>query len=441
MTTSIITRGSGVSIAGRQSRGLSPAFSRASAAYQGDGRKVGVGVPRFETVDGRRGVLVEEATTNLVANPAFVQGLDGWARNKDATLDHVVLGGKSWCKVTSNQAGSTPGVLSGWIPVSANATYTFSLTGFVGQGAETVYAYVNGNVTSNVVWYRPSSRLGTSPSRKVETFNTGDNTKLRVGALWAGVAIGNWFEVTEVQLEAKPYATSFVDGTRATEYLTLPPLEVLELREGTFECWFQPEPAFWKDSWNRIIGHSTAMNRNEIELMRNFDSSGLAFAISNSAGGTLGWNKVSTKTSLNVGTWYHVAAVWSASQGRYAIYLDGVKENESPVSETYFPSATGTLAIGYHPNGQRWLNSPVAMCRIYRRALTDQEIAAHAAGNIVATDCYHYPFDGDLWPAPGSLGAVVAPAVATRPGRVDVVTRRGSVDIITRPGKLEVIGR
>lgn len=66
MPTSIITRGSGVSIAGRQSRGLSPAFSRASAAYQSDGRKVGVGVPRFEVVDGRRGVLVEEGTTNLV---------------------------------------------------------------------------------------------------------------------------------------------------------------------------------------------------------------------------------------------------------------------------------------------------------------------------------------------------------------------------------------
>lgn len=294
MTTSIITRGSGVSIAGRQSRGLSPAFSRASAAYQSDGRKVGVGVPRFEVVDGRRGVLLEEWTTNLVTSP------------DDGTLTGEIPG----CSGKHHSFATGYWVKDWSIPSAAatDKTFTYSIwMRSTTSPASTALLYLYDGTGSDGGWWSFGG-FNLTPEWKRYTYTrsgmTGTITKIRV---YRSNQQGT-LDIACPQLEAKPYATSFVDGTRAAEQLSLPTADMLGLREGTYEAWLEPKPAFWHYSWNRIIGHSTSMNRNEIELMRNSDSSGLAFAISNSAGGTLGWNKVCTKTSLKVGTWYHVAA-------------------------------------------------------------------------------------------------------------------------------------
>ena len=47
-------------------------------------------------------------------------------------------------------------------------------------------------------------------------------------------------EFSFAQLEAKPYATSFIDGTRAEETLTIPTEGVLNPQEGTIEFWWCP---------------------------------------------------------------------------------------------------------------------------------------------------------------------------------------------------------
>jgi len=46
--------------------------------------------------------------------------------------------------------------------------------------------------------------------------------------------------VYAIQLEEKPYATSFIDGTRAAETRTIPTAGVLNPQEGTVEFWWMP---------------------------------------------------------------------------------------------------------------------------------------------------------------------------------------------------------
>jgi hypothetical protein len=368
--------------------GLQATFTRSSEGIDpSTGKVVPANAPRFTEGPFGKAVLVEEATTNVFLR--YGEGNQPWGRDTSTVTlsesQEYAKFGVSSTKWSNSDTGTGNAYLYR-TSINENVystTWTFSCyvrraDGLPVTDVGNVYLYLDAksdgrrlNVNEGPTkiedcgdgWYRVI---------RTDTVEESANVGLAGFSRLSGVT--EWY-FDGWQLEAKPYATSFTEGIRAAETLTIPASDILDLREGTYECWFKPEPAFWCNSWNRVIGHSTGMNRNEVELMRNSTGDTLTFAISNSSGSTLGWNKVKTTTPLESGTWYHVAAVWSVSQGRYAIYLNGVKEGEASITEAYFPSETGTLAVGYHPNGTRWLNSPIVSCRIHRRALTDEEIA------------------------------------------------------------------
>lgn len=449
MTTSIITRGSGVSIAGRRSRGLSPAFSRASAAYQSDGRVVGIGVPRFETVDGRRGVLVEEGTTNLVAlarldTDSDGDGVaDGFYRNDPGGAYCVELVEDSEAFTGRAQQLAISDIPSGknlWIRqdvkgISSGDRITFScrIKADIRVAAQVkIYLHLGaGGIAYAATLARSTGGYQTYVVQNYDT--TGMNQAALLCLISADAPGSNaTLDIDWLQIEKKPYATSFVDGTRAAESLSIPTAELLSVQEGSVECWARP-------NWSATAAVSNKVIVSAFSAGASNGAYWFGYSATQNKWGVPDAGLYSGVQTFAAQTRFYLVLTWDSATLK--LYMNGSLVGTAAKPANFALAADGLMRIGGFVSGNYQFDGLIDGLRIYRRALTDEEIAAHAAGNIVAKDCYHYPFDGDLWPAPGSLGAVVAPAVTTRPGRVDVVTRRGSVDIITRPGKLEVIRR
>lgn len=449
MPTSIITRGSGVLVAGRRSRGLSPAFSRASAGYQSDGRKVGVGVPRFETVDGKA-VLVEEGTTNSLTTPLIDAKGTGWYTeallgNGQARLSMGALIGQYSLELLvpfSNQQGGTDRAIwrtNGLGPCLSSTTYTCS--GWVTDPTKAAsvqpqfYDDVEGKHYRILAEYTGQSvqNDGMTWYRAAKTFTTTANPRW----LWFRFSsefpnsTGTW-RACGFQLETKPYATSFADGTRAAESLSIPTAELLSVQEGSVECWARPNWSATAAASNKVIVSAFSAGASNGAYWFGYSATQNKWGVPD-AGLYSGVQTFAAQTR------FYLVLTWDSATLK--LYMNGSLVGTAAKPANFALAADGLMRIGGFVSGNYQFDGLINGLRIYRRALTADEIAAHAAGGIVAADCYHYAFDGDLWPAPGSLGAVVAPAVTTRPGRVDVITRRGSVDIITRPGKLEVIRR
>lgn len=386
--------------------------------------EINAGIPQW--FDGRTyehdlkpvAVIVEEGTTNKYSQDASLGKLWGAYQGSAVTI-------------TENQ--SDPLGTNKAVRVQASGGTSF-LKAFNSAGAP-----LSGNVWSGQILIRPRHRLRINsniPGIDINLFEdvwiplkwvlspaSSDTTGAHI-QLRAIDENGNYdpngfidCDVMMLQYEDKPYNTSWQIGgtTRVHETLTIPTAEVLSFDEGTIELDFIPTLGFLSgQSYARIIGHnSTAVNKDEIQLTRFGNTTKLAFSISNNAGQPqTSWGNVISTTDLQVGVNYRLAIRWSFAQGVYALFVNGVKESEKPLTATYKPSIIGTLAVGYHPHVNRRCNSAIGDIRISSRARTDQEIAdAYASGQPLPVDEFtplKMNFDGNLdvlfksrWESPG----------------------------------------
>lgn len=364
-------------------RGIMPTFARASKAYLSDGTEVDAGVPRFEDGKFDRAVLVEEGTTNLLtANQSSIEtdttGLAGqygatitrdtteyW--NGNASLKVVTPGARNFEGVTASVTGMTLAVgdqytASAWVKGAGTVLISLAESG-------SAYYVISGiPVTLTDDWQRITV---------TRTIINAANTTLSL-FVWTYTTQATTFYVDGLQIEKKPYATSWqIGGTaRAAETLTLPTAGVLNLQEGTIALWFKPYPAFWNGSYNRIIGHATAFNINELSLARLSTADKLICYASNASGQWSGgsYSALSSTTELEPNKWYHLAFTWK-SGGKLVLYVNGVKEGEINYDKP--PSVFGTLAVGYHPNiSGRHADGLYDDLAIFDYAATDEEIEA-----------------------------------------------------------------
>lgn len=180
--------------------------------------------------------------------------------------------------------------------------------------------------------------------------------------------------VDNVQVEKKPYSTGFVNGSRsANSVFTLPP-DYVNFNEGTISCWFKPGKGFFsQSSWNRVFGHSTTTNKNEIQVKRNNTGSNLVMSISNNAGSPQNsWSSCPSQ-NLTEGVWYHVVARWNISTGKMSLTVNGVK-NEQNWTATYKPTVKGKFDVGFHSFTSRISDSQFKDLAFYNRSLTDDEV-------------------------------------------------------------------
>ena len=97
-----------------------------------------------------------------------------------------------------------------------------------------------------------------------------------------------------------------------------------------------------------------------------------------------GWSNTTTSINLAGTGWHHVAYTIDTSANIQRIYLDGILVAETHHSESIVYDQGNHTYIGRHGNGggSFFFNGLIDDARIYTRALTGDEVAALASGNL-----------------------------------------------------------
>ena len=243
-------------------------FTRSSVAYLQDGTEVPIGAPRFENAKFGKGILIEEATANLLtANQSSVEtDTTGLSSYSSATITRDTTEpwqGEACLKVV------TPGSIAGE-GMFADKT---GLTLAVDEGY-TASAYVKGSGIVRI--YLAELRGGTPQtvsSANVELTSTwqrihvpitiadATNTSLRI-MVRTPTAQSITFYVDGLQIEKKAYATSWqIGGTpRSAEVLTIPTAGAFQKGNWTVEFTWEPtsliSPSTYKWLWGCVIDTS-----------------------------------------------------------------------------------------------------------------------------------------------------------------------------------------
>jgi hypothetical protein len=389
---------------------VSPTFSRSSVAYKKDGTQVASGQPRFEAGKFGRGIMIEEGTTNLVPNPLATNDLTaiklGAFGGSAGTIERVTTTPISCPFTTAVKANittggdfnvifqATDGVEStSGINVNANTTYTISVWVFIPTNSNISFvanrpiewtsgggvARDNGtsiNTSTKGQWVRFS--------RTITTTSTTAKMTLR----FYGSGTGEFY-VTGVQLEQKAYATSFINGTRAAETLTIPTKDVVqEGKPFTMECWGicdQNISPSWRmpfTSWQKFyVGIVPNSQKVRISWI---DSAGAQKYVD------------SATLSVDFSQWHYWAFVYDGQQCR--LFINGVL---AVTANTNLPKPfAANIDLGRLNSNNYFWDGIIDDFRISSRARTDEEIlAAYQSNSPLPVDkytTYKLNFDGNL---------------------------------------------
>ncbi len=390
-----------------------PTFSRNSVACLSNGQQVAANVPRFETVDGRIGVLVEEGTTNLLPNPR-VDGTAGStpmsfgvASGNSAVVSTNITdrdGNGKIAKHTRNpsQTGDSNCGYQSYNNAPANTTFTASVYVWIPSSANVdsialrlegpaysgVPKLINADLTKRDQWQRitVSGPTNSSGGQIVVV--------LRISA----PADGQYIYTDSWQLEQKAYSTSFVNGTRSPETLTIPTAGVLSPQEGTVEGWVYVDDVskFTNNLWQLFDVNRAGGGDDALSLYHQAGGTMLRFKTTDDSNNA-SYLDLNISSRLTVG-WHYYAARWDGT-------TKWVTWDELSATQTgaRMPSVLDThLDIGCDtsPAGA-YLNSLIDSLRVSSRARTDQEIAAaYAAGKLEKDDntTYLLTFNGSIYP-------------------------------------------
>jgi len=213
------------------------------------------------------------------------------------------------------------------------------------------------------------------------------------------------WEFAQIELN-KPYATTFVNGTRAAEALTVPTAGVLSPTEGTVEVWI-----YWPDflsanvsSWRRVWGVRTTAGPGMFVCHWNpnpTEPNKLFFALYSDSG-----TRYEVGADMPSVGWHKIDCVWSSS--RMALFIDGVKVAERTDHVLPTVLGDGVIHVGARHDNTDHLNTIIGPVRFSNIARSDAEIAAaYNSGKPLPWDEYTtalFTFDGylDTGPRAGS---------------------------------------
>jgi len=206
-------------------------FTRNSVAFAEDGTQVEVNTPRYKA----GAILIEEGTTNLIEQyePGASQDWSKWSHWNVSTYwysttqyDDSTWGKVFYGKAKRNASGDTYIYnYSPTITVTAGTTYTFSF-----------YVKTSSNLTlSFMAYFNYGGGIMIATTTKTYTLKANEWTRVefqltpstsrsdaQYGVKFVDIPDGTYFWIAYPQIEAKPYPTSFVNGTRSYEKLALP---------------------------------------------------------------------------------------------------------------------------------------------------------------------------------------------------------------------------
>jgi len=373
---------------------VEPTFTRASVAYLSDGTQVPANTPRFEAGKFGKAIMLEEGTTNLVSFPwnPVVDDV-----NQTVTQDEGTIMGQPIFKAVKKTFSTPPISIKSGLTIPNGATFTASI--WCNQIQEATVRPAHIVFYKDGVGYLATTSYGTSPvgwKRLVVTYTNNTGAELTNVAVFF-YACANAGEITYFaapQLEQKPYATSFVDGTRSPETLTIPTAGIMDdISSWSIEFWGKQAIATnrtqgWFDGrWTSGIPVLIILNASKRILVYCIDEAG------NNSLVFIG------PTISTPGDWHYYAITYST--GVMKIYFDGAKIGE--VSTTLKTnSGTNPFRLGYDTGSSPHEgNVLIDELRIDKVCRTDEEIAGwYNSGAPLMPDEHTtalFPFDGNLY--------------------------------------------
>lgn len=328
-----------------------------------------------------KAVQIAEATTNLIANPSFEAGLDGWAAysngtaegTREATAEEAFIGTASLkIRKVGGAAADRLGVRRTFAVV-ADKTYTLSVWVKVTEGAEypRVRLYTETNVPARSVVHTGL----TDGWQRLTLTVTATGTGSAYCYLWVDSAAPTTAYFDAVQVEEKGYATPYCDGsmgaghawtgtahastsTRAAAALSYS--VALPTVTGTIAGWFRTSAQSTGRLWYAVGGASTYAT-----VRINADGSLLIY-----------WGAASFSTAAGAwpedGAWHHVALTRDAEI--ISLYLDGALVATGAAAAYY--NAGNPLGVGCVPDGSQQLNGLIDDLVIVDRCLDAAEVRA-----------------------------------------------------------------
>jgi len=384
-------------------------LSRPSDAHTINGKPVGWNVPRFEQGKFGKAIMIEEGTTNWFDMPIGISGSQ-WENDGSfypSYAEFVRISETDWAYTTN--------------PVLANNGQTWSVSYIARRCTE------DGEPRAAIgVLKSKHSRIGvidispTFPPRDIgggwmryeATFTINNDTiewdpeagdyadpaYIKYIQLLFYVT-GGYHDFALPQIEQKPYATSFINGTREPDYLTIPVADVFNKSNWTLEFRFNPTsnqvvPNKTGYLWSMDIDPFGNVNNNYYALKVGSDGKPYLEVKSN---GTIYRTSTAAAPVLNVGTWYDIKIRGNGSL--MAIAVDGTK-----ISEVSYVEPVGNLPanmyIGSDHNGSNHANVLFDDLRISAIARSDTEWTnTYTSGEPLLVDewtTYLLRFDDNL---------------------------------------------
>ena len=374
-------------------------FTRSSVAYLSDGTQVPANTPRFEAGKFGKAIMVEEGTTNLLNNPTF-KGESGVASCftaygsgvnyeivNDGYLPNTLSQRLYYISPTGDDSQMNKGI-----------RFRFNITGQIGD-VFTITFYGKGwEEHDNISTYWSAARQLSLEKEQLE----GGWTKYTHIIQLTDTATTYYIRpngnkeysfdclINAPQLEAKPYPTSFIDGTRSPETLTIPTAGVLNPQEGTIEFWVK------KSAPSRVTGNCFFATTGTKRWDAWFDVGGkILFGLYNENSNNEnsdGWLYASISGTFPLNSWQHIAITWNSSGQR--LYYNGQLVGVNTSTPIDFGN---TIYIGSYKSTGYESNTLIDDLRISNRARTDAEIlAAYQSGKpLLADEWTTYKLDFD----------------------------------------------
>lgn len=239
-------------------------FTRNSQAYNSDGSIAAANVPRFQAGRNAQDVFIE-GTTNLLHKPKTFDS-SFW---NSITSGVTILDGVANAQNTTSSQWTAHNTLD--VVVLPNTQYTISCMAKTNNINSSSKLFFNINQNDSWATFKTFDVKNTDWQLYAFTFTTKNITNI-------AISIGSYITVQDgyslfwqlPQLEQKPYATSFVDGTRADKWIYAAN-RALQIEEGTtnlvsngsFEndltSWYARDSAVLSiDTVNKIFGNKSA---------------------------------------------------------------------------------------------------------------------------------------------------------------------------------------
>jgi tetratricopeptide (TPR) repeat protein len=328
-------------------------------------------------------LMLEVGTENLITNPSFEDDvttdwrLDPKEGGAVARYTADSRHGSASCLVT---AASSKGALAFWqtIPVT-EALYVFSVWAKDMDANTTPYLWVRDSDTGSVIVTMKLNDLSTAEWRwyTLAVSIPLGTTQADFGIRIPEHAAQGGFLVDAVQVEQKPYATTYCDGdqgngyswsnaphasssTRAPTLVSLSSAGAVAGAAGSVSVWWRPGHASDVD-YHRYLFDLRDGTTDWGYLYWDYEEDSYSFS-----------GLLSDVQLFPAGGWQHVVVTWEP--GARGIYVNGVLESSDSVGQP--GSVPDTLYIGSRYSRAFYTNGAVAEFATFDRALTAGEVTA-----------------------------------------------------------------